>query len=122
MKRVKSKQVNINFIFCSSPLTIDKRSEWGNSDDNFQQGPNGAFLKVNEDGKSISHLVQPNADKSAPEGWTPNNQGTFDKLPIWVDDSKIYDNEEVKISTIDGNMTYTVTEPSVMSKILQQIF
>lgn len=43
--RVLSKQRNVRFIFCEDPITIDKRSSWGENSDNLQHGPNGAFLK-----------------------------------------------------------------------------
>ena len=49
MRRILSKQRDVRFFFCPSPVTIDKRAEWGNSADNHQQAPNGAFLKTSSD-------------------------------------------------------------------------
>jgi hypothetical protein len=46
MKKYNSKQKNAPFIWCPDPITIDKRSSWGNTDDNLQVAPNGAFLKL----------------------------------------------------------------------------
>lgn len=45
-KRVESKQVNVSFLWCSCPITIDKSASWGNSPENFQKAPDGAFLKL----------------------------------------------------------------------------
>lgn len=108
---LKSKQQNIRFIFCPSPIIIDKRVSWGNNESNFQHGPNGAFLKMVDD-NNVSHLVQPKVDLSAPIGWIPTDDpGRFDKSPIWIDDTLI-DRSEVTLNTKDGTIVYTVTEPS----------
>ena len=112
MKRVLSKQRNVRFILCSSPMTIDKTKDWG--DNNLQNFPNGAFLKIN-DNFTISHGVQPNADNTAPVGWTANGDGTYDKSAIWVDETIVYDNNKsVPIKTLDGHMDYVAAEPSVI--------
>ena len=112
---LKSKQQNIQFVFCPSPITIDKRASWGDNESNFQHGPNGAFLKM-VDSATVSHLVQPKDDLSAPIGWVPtwiptDQLGRFDKSPIWIDDTPI-DRGEVTLNTKDGTIVYTVTEPS----------
>jgi hypothetical protein len=116
MKKAKARepQLGVPFVKCKHPVTID-RSDWGPG--NFQNGPNGAFLKLNAD-FSVSHLVQPNADKTAPKGWerTETLQGgvpLFDKQDIWVD-PRIIENETVHVLTLDGPMTYQVTHPSVL--------
>ncbi|MSR86637.1 hypothetical protein EXS70_00470 [Candidatus Peribacteria bacterium] len=115
MRKLLSKQRDVRFFFCPSPVTIDKRSEWGNSADNLQQAPNGAFLKTSSD-TEISHLVQPNADKTAPIGWMPGSKpGLYDKLPIWVDDQNILQPGNVKkLRTADGEIEYTAKEPSMV--------
>lgn len=64
---VKSRQRDVKFLWCGSPITIDKRNEWGTNGDNLQIALNGAFLKLKSD-TEISHLVQPNEDKTAPVG------------------------------------------------------
>lgn len=112
MKLVKSKQRGVKFIWCSSPITIDKRAAWGDSADNLQIAKDGAFLKINDDG-SVSHLVQPNADKTAPIGWHKSDDGIgYDKLPIWVADEVLEAGTVHKMNTADGPIEYSVTEPS----------
>lgn len=113
MKLIKSRQEKILFLFCPSPITIDKRKSWGDSPSNIQEGPDGAFLKINDD-NTVSHLVQPNSDKSAPVGWVKSDlPNRFDKAPIWVGE-KVNSGETVSVQTIDNPapMTYTPTEVS----------
>lgn len=115
-----SNQHNVRFVWCPSPVTIDKSGSWGEG--NFQKGPNGAFLKLNNDFVTVSHLVQPNADKTAPKGWmpqiNPENEelipGFFDKGDIWVVENTVLENQEFKLNTLDGPLTYNVTEPSII--------
>lgn len=115
MRKLRSKQRDVQFLFCKSPVTIDKRSEWGDSADNLQQAPNGAFLKTSSP-TEVSHLVQPNADKTAPIGWMPGSEpGLFDKLPIWVDDENVLQTGAVKkLTTADGEIEYTAKESSMV--------
>lgn len=110
MKLTKSKQRNVRFIWCANPITIDKRAEWGDSSDNLQIGRDGAFLKINDDG-SVSHLIQPNADKTAPIGWMKSEEG-FDKLPIWIEEESLQTGAIHKMNTADGPVEYSVVEPS----------
>ena len=117
MKRVLSKQRNVRFVYSPSPIVIDKREAWGPSESNFQQHPQGGFLKVNDDNYTISHGVQPNSDNTAPVGWLRNttvtSSATFDKLPIWVDDSRVIKEGEVlKLETLDGPIEYTAKSDS----------
>jgi hypothetical protein len=115
MKLVKSKQRGVKFAWCPSPIVIDKRADWGDSGSNLQNGPNGAFLKVNGDG-SISHLVQPNADKTAPIGWVKTvNDGEFDKNPIWISPEVLEVGSAKKMSTLDGDIEYQIKEPSLVT-------
>ena len=119
MKLVKSNQTGVFFAFCPSPVTIDKRDSWGEDETNFQKGPDGAFLKMNsKDGRwEVSHLVQPNEDGTAPVGWIQGeNPYLFDKQPIWVDDSRRLEaGEKVEMETLDGPISYDVTEPSYVT-------
>ncbi|MDR2191229.1 MAG: hypothetical protein LBP53_08985 [Candidatus Peribacteria bacterium] len=109
MKKVFSKQRNVFFLFCPSPITIDKSSEWGPG--NFQNAPDGAFLKVNEEEElSVSHLVQPNKEKKAPIGWSKVGPNLFDKVPIWVDEELLPIGKIISIKTKDGVMDYYVKE------------
>lgn len=111
MRFVTSKQVNIPFIFCPDPVVIDKRKSWGESEDNFQKAPNGAFLKM-KDSKTVSHLVQPNSDKTAPVGWVYSGQGNYyDKLPIFVGE-KLNKGETKRVKTLDGEIDYEAKEDS----------
>ena len=113
MKRALSKQTGVSFIWCGSPVTIDKRAEWGDGGDNMQVAPNGAFLKLKSQ-TEVSHLVQPNEEKTAPVGWIKGESpGLFDKSPIYIGE-KIEAGQTVQISTLDGEMNYTTTELSVM--------
>lgn len=114
LKRLKSKQRNIRFVFCPFPITLDMRKEWGQSDDNIQHGPRGAFLKLKANG-DISHLVQPNDDLSAPVGWQKAEEiGYFNKNPIWVEDEVLPSGTTKKLVTLDGPITYTATELSMV--------
>lgn len=113
MRRITSKQVNVRFVWCSSPITIDKRDEWGNAADNLQIAPNGAFLKM-KGNTEVTHLVQPNADKTAPVGWIPGSEpGLFDKSPIYIGEY-IQAGDKITLRTLDGRVTYTATELSVV--------
>jgi len=114
MKKLLSKQIGVQFFYCPSPVTLDKRASWGNDPSNFQQGPNGAFLKTDANG-NISHLVQPNADNTAPIGWQPSMIGitnTYDKKPIWINPEQIEAGVVLEVKTLDGDIVYTVNEPS----------
>lgn len=119
MRYVTSKQVGVLFVFCPSPVVIDKRAAWGPTADNLQEAPKGAFLKMNKvPGKVdvVSHLVQPNADKSAPVGWMAGSElGLFDKLPIWVDEEILPVGTIRQVNGLDGVMTYEIKEPSVVT-------
>lgn len=109
-KRLISKQRGIKFIYCASPITIDKSEEWGPN--NFQIAKNGAFLKMKNENE-ISHLVQPNSDNTAPIGWVQTGvPGYFDKAPIYI--SEELEIGMYSIKTLDGLIDYTVTEPSVI--------
>lgn len=117
MKRIMSTQAGVFFAFCSSPVTIDKRAAWGNTADNLQEAPDGAFIKMNEkDGTlSVSHLVQPNEDKSAPVGWIPGSgPNRFDKEPIWINEKIIDPGVTTTVNGLDGPMEYTFDEPSII--------
>ena len=112
-KLVHSKQVGIRFLWCESPITIDKRSAWGSDAENLQVAKDGAFLKLANEFE-ISHLVQPNAEKDAPIGWVPGSEpGTFDKSPIYLCET-VQAGERVTIKTLDGEITYTAKEKSVV--------
>ena len=109
MKKIQSRQRNILFIFCESPITIDKSKEWGAN--NHQLAPNGAFLKVNEGEElSISHLVQPNDSKSSPIGWIKVGENRFDKAPIWIEEEQLPIGKTIPIKTADGLINYEVKE------------
>lgn len=111
MKKVSSKQAGVRFAFCPDPVTIDKSASWGEG--NFQDFPNGVFLKFKDDG-TISHGVQPNEKGDAPVGWQPtDNPELFDKLSIWVGE-KVPAGEKRTISTLDGVMDYNFKEDSYL--------
>jgi len=113
MRRVCSKQRNVRFFWCASPITIDKRADWG--PESFQKAPNGAFLKTCSE-TEISHLVQPNKDASAPMGWVPGSgPGLFDKAPIWIDqDNLLQPGNELTLQTLDGVIQYVASEVSII--------
>lgn len=126
--KIESKQKNVKFIFCSSPITIDKSKEWGG--DNLQVAENVAWLKINENIvktpakhwrdseenviiEEVSHLVQHDDCRNCPVGWYKENLANrFSKLPIWV--CKIKDQNQITIQTLDGPMTYKVDENSIL--------
>ncbi len=110
--RVLSKQRGVPFVFCADPVTIDKRKSWGENADNLQYAPNGAFLKM-KSSTEVSHLVQPNDDKTAPVGWMPSGVGFFDKLPIHIL-RRVEVGETIELQTLDGKITYEVKEPSAV--------
>ena len=114
MRLIQSKQRNVPFVFCAAPIIIDKRREWGSDPSNLQNAPNGAFLKMNSP-TEVSHLVQPNADKSAPIGWVlGDGQGLFNKAPIWVEDEVLEVGTTKNMKTLDGELNYEVKEPAVV--------
>ena len=116
MRKIASTQKDVRFAWCSSPIAIDKRGEWGNKHENFQEGPKGAFLKFSSE-TEISHLVQPNSDKTAPEGWTASDKpGLFDKSPIWVEEEILETGTTKTVVSLDNpnGMVYKITEPSVV--------
>jgi len=116
MKKIESKQRDVPFVFCNSPITIDKSASWGTSGDSFQVAPNGAFLKMSS-ATVVSHLVQPNADKTAPLGWVPGSgAGLFDKAPIWIEEEIRQAGTTINVRSADNaaGMPYTVNEPSVV--------
>jgi hypothetical protein len=115
MKKIISKQKNVLFVFCADPITLDKRAEWGNYESNFQQAPNGAFLRIVSETK-VSHLVQPKEDKSAPIGWVSgDSEGLFNKAPIWIDDENILQKGDAKVlNTADGTINREAKEPSMI--------
>lgn len=112
MRKIASTQRNVPFVFCPHPITIDRSSDWGPG--NLQMAPYGAFLKM-ESPTVVSHLVQPNKGRTAPEGWVPGDEpGVFSKADIWVDDNNIIPaGVETQVMTLDGKMNYTFNEPSV---------
>lgn len=113
MKRLLSLQRDVPFVWCSSPVIIDKRGDWGDDPNNLQNAPNGAFLKM-KDPQTVSHLVQPNKDRSAPMGWVPGSwPGLFDKQPIWVAQEVIPPGTTKFVATQDGGMNYKFDVPSV---------
>jgi len=113
MKLVESTQKNIKFIFCPNPTTIDKSIEWGPG--NLQVAKDCAFLKLENDNFTVANLVQSNESKTAPVGWIANSKGLFDKKPIFVDDSKVFQpDENVELDTLDGKMKYTLDKPYVV--------
>jgi hypothetical protein len=114
MKKIQSTQRNVSFVFCPSPVTIDKRGEWGDNADNLQHGAGGAFLKM-KDQTTVSHLVQPNEDKTAPIGWVVGSgPGLFDKTPIWIEEEVLPVGSTKVLQTLDGVMSYEVKKPSVV--------
>ena len=114
MRLITSKQVGVKFIACPSPVIIDKREAWGESASNLQQAPNGAFLKMQDD-LTVSHLVQPNADFTAPVGWVIGSApGLYDKAPIFVTDEVLAIGSKVKLDTLDGPIEYDVKEPAMI--------
>ncbi len=114
MRFVQSRQVSVAFVFCPSPIVIDKRAEWGQDPTNLQEAPNGAFLKMSSP-TEVSHLVHPNADKSAPVGWVQGDgPGLFDKSPIWVEDEILQPGTTKLMQTLDGDLNYDINEPSVV--------
>lgn len=113
MRLITSKQTGVRFAKCNSPVIIDKSASWGAG--NRQEAPNGAFLKMDDAGLTVSHLVQPNDDWSAPIGWVPTDKaGIFDKAPIWVTDEVLDVGAKVAVNTADGPMNYDVAEPSMV--------
>jgi hypothetical protein len=109
--KVLSKQQDVQFIWCPNPVTIDKSSEWGSG--NFQNAPNGAFLKMKSP-TEVSHLVQPNEDKTAPIGWVATNKpGYFDKCPIFIIEN-LSIGRCVPVNTLDGDIIYDVKVPSCL--------
>ena len=119
----KSKQAPTEFFWCPDPVTIDKSGSWGAG--NFQQAPNGAFLKWDEKKGRISHLVQPNADKTAPIGWKKSPDGDpflFVKSDIAVIQKftpprcgvSVVGELSLKVHTRDGVIEYEVREPSYL--------
>lgn len=113
MKLIQSTQVDQQFVMVTSPVTIDKSAEWGEG--NLQKGPTGGFLKL-ADPLTVSHLVQPKPDFSAPIGWRPGSQpGLFTKNPIWVDEENVLQpGTKHSLMTADGPMEYEVNEPSML--------
>ena len=74
MRRIESNQRNVEFIYCSSPVTIDKSSEWGEG--NLQNFPNGVFLKVKPENNTIvTHGIEPNKLGDCPTGWIEDSYG-----------------------------------------------
>ncbi len=114
MRKVSSNQKDVPFAWCPSPVTIDKRGEWGASAENLQHGPGGAFLKFASP-TSISHLVQPNADKTAPVGWiVGSGPGLFSKSDIWITCDELQPGARVGMQTADGPISYDVKVPSMV--------
>lgn len=99
--KYKSIQPITTFLKLKSPFTIDKSSEWGPG--NIQEFLIGGFLKVNEDGKTISHGVQPNKDFSAPVGWEQVIGNTYKKLDIEAD---FVEPGPILVKTLDGQMQH----------------
>ncbi len=108
---IKSKQIRVHFVFCPHPIMMDLSEVFGPG--NLQFAQSGAFLKMQDDHFTVSHLVQSNADQTAPIGWRPTSQkGRFDKNPIWVEEEKLVAGDVVNMMTKDGKINYEVTEPS----------
>lgn len=114
MRFVNSKQKNVAFVRVNDPITIDKRNAWGDDPTNMQLGPNGAYLKM-KNPTLVSHLVQPNADNTAPIGWVPGDgPGLFSKESIWVEDEVLSAGTTKFVQTLDGPINYTIKAPSVV--------
>jgi hypothetical protein len=114
MRLIQSKQRDVAFVFCSAPIIIDKRAEWGPDPSNLQNAQNGAFLKMSSP-VEVSHLVQPNETKTAPVGWVPGSApGLFSKSPIWVEDEILEPGMVKNMKTLDGELNYEVKEPAVV--------
>lgn len=114
MRKIRSLQRNILFIFCPYPITIDKRDEWGYDPRNVQQAPHGAFLKISSN-NTVCHLVHANSDGTAPIGWEKGNvYGTFNKSPIWVEEELLEPDTKKKVRTLNGLVTYSVLTTSVL--------
>lgn len=114
MRLIQSRQINVAFVWCQSPITIDKQVEWGVGPGNFQSASNGAFLKMKSP-TEVSHLVQPNEDKTAPVGWIPGDgPGLYTKLPIWVTGEILETGTVLLMKTFDGGLNYYAKEPSMV--------
>ncbi|MEK7639278.1 MAG: hypothetical protein AAB388_03915 [Patescibacteria group bacterium] len=113
-RRIVSKQRNVRFVYCPHPINIDMSCVWGDNGDSFQRAPNGSFLKLTEDGLTVQHLVQARPDKSAPIGWEHGDHpGLYNKLPIWIEGT-IIQSGVLEVPTLDGLISLTVTEPSMI--------
>lgn len=105
-----SKQKNVRFAYCDNPIILDKSKDWGPG--NKQVANHGCFLKLDDKAAVVSHLVQPNKDKSAPIGWTRTNKpGYFDKNDICVL-RELSSGEKVMLNTKDGKINYVANGPS----------
>lgn len=114
MKKLNSKQKAVKFIYCANPITIDKRSSWGQDATNLQIAENGAFLKM-KNNFEVSHLVQPNSKNDAPVGWIKTEtESLFDKLPIYVSEEVVPANKVTKVETLDGIIEYCLNEDAVL--------
>lgn len=112
VRLIKSNQI-ASFLPCKCPITIDKRKDWGDNENNFQRAPSGAFLKVGNN--EITHLVQPNEDFTAPIGWRRYHipvGDAYEKLPIWVSTKAYVKGDVVTLDTADGLIVYDVKEES----------
>lgn len=114
IKLIISKQRS-EFLPCYSPVTIDKRKDWGDNSDNVQKADNGAFLKISNN--EVTHLVQPKEDFSAPIGWvkveySEHSKILYSKLPIWVDMKPLREGEICTLQTKDGQIQYEIKEES----------
>lgn len=110
MRKVISKQKDVDFVFCPYPMTIDKSADWGEG--NIQVFPNGVFLKRNKAG-IITHGVQPNQNGNAPVGWVLQSNGFYTKQPIWYLET-LEGGRIKKIKTLDGTVNYKVKNRSVL--------
>lgn len=109
MKLIQSRQKDVTFIKCPDPVIIDKSKSWGPG--NLQNGPGGAFLKM-KNPSTVSHLVQPNDDFSAPIGWVyTGKENLYDKAPIYVGE-KVLKGETKSLHTLDGFINYVADEDS----------
>ena len=54
MKKVESKQRGVKFLWCKSPITIDKRESWGQEGENLQIAKKWSFSENEKRNRSQS--------------------------------------------------------------------
>lgn len=117
MRLIKSRQRNVKFSYCPSPVTIDKSSEWGEG--NIQKFPNGVFFKHDDLTDTVTHGVQPcSSDQSKPEGWEHEVDEDGSVLGKTFRKNDIFLIKELEVGTIeavetlDGTMEMDIKNPS----------